>query len=136
MPLYDFRCPASHTFRRLVRLADFDDPQACPECGEVAQRIISAPAIRGDYQGYSCPITGNWIEGRRAHQENLKRHGCRVLEPGETSAAASYRASEETKLDNEIDETVDRFIEALPATKREQLAAELSNGADATVVRQ
>lgn len=39
--------------------------------------------IVSDYEGYSCPITGNWIEGKSSHRENLKKHGCRVFEPGE-----------------------------------------------------
>lgn len=39
--------------------------------------------IAKDYEGYDCPVTGKWIEGRYAHKENLKRQGCRVFEPGE-----------------------------------------------------
>jgi hypothetical protein len=39
--------------------------------------------VARDYEGYNCPVTGNWIEGRAAHRENLKRTGCRVFEPGE-----------------------------------------------------
>lgn len=36
-----------------------------------------------DIDGYTCPITGNWVGSRAAHKENLKRSGCRVFEPGE-----------------------------------------------------
>ena len=39
--------------------------------------------ISSDYEGYNCPITNKWVEGKSAHRENLKRHGCRVFEPGE-----------------------------------------------------
>lgn len=42
--------------------------------------------IAKDYEGYNCPVTGKWIEGRTAHKENLKRQGCRVFEPGELEA--------------------------------------------------
>lgn len=45
---------------------------------------LPAPQISPDYAAYDCPVTGRMIEGRRAHRENLKQHGCRVLEPGET----------------------------------------------------
>lgn len=47
--------------------------------------------INPDYQGYDCPITGRFIEGRAAHRENLKRHGCRNLEKGEHEWAAKRR---------------------------------------------
>lgn len=39
--------------------------------------------IAKDYEGYNCPVTGKWIEGRVAHRENLKRQGCRLFETGE-----------------------------------------------------
>lgn len=47
--------------------------------------MLAAPQISADYEMYQCPITDKPVEGRVAHRENLKQHGCRVLEPGETS---------------------------------------------------
>jgi hypothetical protein len=44
---------------------------------------LPTPRVSGDYTPYECPITGNMIEGRAAHAENLKRNDCRILEPGE-----------------------------------------------------
>lgn len=41
------------------------------------------PRVSGDFAAYDCPITGKSIEGRVAHEENLKRNDCRILEPGE-----------------------------------------------------
>ncbi|MEC9266718.1 MAG: hypothetical protein VX464_11715 [Pseudomonadota bacterium] len=52
---------------------------------------FSTPGIAGDYETYDCPITGQPIEGRAAHRENLKKHGCRLLEPGETREASRKR---------------------------------------------
>lgn len=48
MPLYDFICGGGHRFERMVRLSDFEAPQLC-ECGEGAQRQVSAPRILSDY---------------------------------------------------------------------------------------
>lgn len=39
--------------------------------------------ISSDYGVYDCPVTGEMIEGRYAHRENLKSKGCRLLEKGE-----------------------------------------------------
>ena len=50
--------------------------------------------VSPDYHGYACPITGRWIEGRAAHRENLKRHGCRLQEKGEKEAFLKERQKE------------------------------------------
>ena len=109
-------------------------PQAC-SCGAVAERQICAPAVRGDYAPYECPITGRMVEGRRAHVENLKRHGCRVLEPGESAEASRRRADSDRALEASIEATAEQFVTTLPSRKLEQLASELQSGATATVER-
>lgn len=114
---------------------EIDDPCACLQCGSLMNRQICAPAVRGDYAGYSCPITGKWIEGRRAHQENLKQHGCRVLEPGETEGTKRARAAADAALDKSVEQTVDKFVETLPTAKRERLFAEVEGGLDVAIER-
>ena len=37
---------------------------------------ICAPLDTPDTPGYRSPITGEWIEGRRARREDLKKHNC------------------------------------------------------------
>ena len=91
--------------------------------------------VRGDYAGYNCPVTGKWIEGKRAHEENLKRHGCRVLEPGETDEFKRRRAAEDTALEDSVSGTVEQFVETLPTSKKEQLAAEIQSGVDVAIER-
>lgn len=54
----------------------------------------SSAMIGTDYKGYTCPVTNKWIEGKAAHQENLKRHNCRVLEKGEKEQNAKTRERE------------------------------------------
>lgn len=137
MPLYVYRCPkCEHQFEELLKLVHSNFPVKCPECGKIAEKQLTAPAIHTDYAAYSCPITGKMIEGRRAHQENLKRHGCRVLEPGETQEASRRKASEEAAFDNNIEATVEQFVASLPTAKMEKLASEVQAGVTATVVRQ
>ena len=99
------------------------------------ERRLCATAVSVDYAGYACPITGTWVEGKRAHQENLKRHGCRVLETGETEEARSRRRQEETALDRGVDETVEQYWEALPTDKREALATAVTTGLDVSIER-
>jgi putative FmdB family regulatory protein len=135
MPLYDYRCQTCGTMQAVFKRIDERDlPEVCHCFGQM-KRVFSAPAVRGDYAGYECPITGAWIEGKRAHEENLKRHGCRVLEAGETSAVAKYRQQEDEAFERAIGETVDAEIARMPARKREALAAEMEAGVTADIVR-
>lgn len=50
MPTYEYRCPQGHTFDVFQRMSD--EPVAqCPECGEDAERLLSAGAgllFKGD----------------------------------------------------------------------------------------
>lgn len=135
MPIYEYKCTCGKRFTRYLPLSDYRKPQSC-SCGQVAEKCLSAPAVRADYPGYQCPVTGDWIEGRRAHEENLKKHNCRVLEPGETEAFKRRRVSEDTALEDKIADSAAEFVETLPTAKREQLGRELEHGADITVVRQ
>lgn len=136
MPTYSYRCDhCGSRFERLLPLARFDEPQACDACSATATKVLSAPYVRGDYEGYQCPVTDRWIEGRRAHEENLRRTGCRVYEPGETQAQIRRKAQEEANFDRAVEETVERVYEALPTEKKETLAREVVAGATATVER-
>lgn len=100
------------------------------------QRALTAARVVADYQGYECPVTGTWVEGRAAHRENLARHGCRVLEAGEKAEMTRRKAAEESALDASIERTVDRLISELPSHKRDRLAAEMEAGVSATVIRE
>ena len=136
MPLYSYKCPScGATFERMLPLQDYAVPQFCT-CLTVAVKQLSAPAVRGDYAGYNCPITGKWVEGRRAHEENLRRHGCRVLEPGETSAARRNHAQSEAEFDRSIEKTAEQLVAGLSSQKLEQLAGEMQSGVTAVVERQ
>ena len=99
------------------------------------RQLISAPHIVMDYPGYTCPVTGQWVEGRTAHRENLKRQGCRVLEPGETEQTRRRAAESESRLDRELDATVDQALASLPSREVEHLCNAVADGMTATVER-
>lgn len=128
MPLYDIRCEKSgSTFERQIKLVNFSDPIFCA-CGSVAKRLISTPRFTVDQTDYACPVTGKRIASKREHENNLKRQNCRVLEPGETSAAEQRRKADDEALDKKVEETVEREIESYSSAKKEQLHNELVNG--------
>lgn len=135
MPMYDFECEQGHRFERMVKLKDFEEVQQCA-CLTPAKRLISMPMFSVEQVGYSCPITEKWVSSGREHRENLRQHGCRVFEPGEKEAAATFRRKADEAFDKKVEDTVEREIEAMPSAKKEKLYAEMTRGgADVEIVR-
>jgi putative FmdB family regulatory protein len=65
MPTYEFRCPKGHDFEKFYRTISGAEAQAaCPECGELAERIMS-PA------GFAFKGSGFYLTdyGKNAHRE-------------------------------------------------------------------
>jgi putative FmdB family regulatory protein len=128
MPIYCFKCPQCLIRYELFRrMAEMDLPAPCGSCGSNGARQLSAVRIAPDFDRYQCPITGKSIEGRAAHRENLARHGCRILEPGETQDAINARKRSESEFDSSIDRTVDDFIGSLPESSRSELFKQASS---------
>lgn len=135
MPLYDIVCDNGHKSERMIPLARFSDPIEC-SCGSPARRVISRPMFSVDQTDYTCPITGDYIGSKHAHQNNLAKHGCRVYETGETEGQIARRAAEELEFDRKIEATVEREIESMSSDKREKLYSELTRqGVDAVYSR-
>jgi putative FmdB family regulatory protein len=45
MPTYEFRCPIGHEFEKFYRsIGKAEAEVACPECGQIAERMMSAGA--------------------------------------------------------------------------------------------
>jgi putative FmdB family regulatory protein len=45
MPLYDYACEDCGDFRALRPISERDRPLECPECGEPAARVLTAPQL-------------------------------------------------------------------------------------------
>lgn len=137
MPLYEHQCGYCGARRDvMIKLAELDlEKVPCMRCDNPMTRMLAAPAVRGDYAGYDCPITGKRIEGKRAHQENLAKHGCRVFEPGETQEMQRRRRADDERVEGAVDATVEQVIHEMPTRAREQLISEVSSGAEISVER-
>jgi putative FmdB family regulatory protein len=136
MPIYTRRCTeCQHTYTTFHTIITRNTPVPCPKCLGNTERIIEAPAVHGDYAGYTCPITNAWIEGRAAHEANLAKHGCRVYEAGETREAQRRKASEDEAFLESVAESAARSVMQMPDEKRVALAKELDAGADVQYTR-
>ncbi|MGD0103856.1 MAG: zinc ribbon domain-containing protein [Rhodopila sp.] len=50
MPTYDYECTDCGPFTEVRPLAEFDQPQPCPDCTQPAPRLLTAPALGGGAQ--------------------------------------------------------------------------------------
>lgn len=68
--------------------------------------------VQSDIAGYTCPVTDVWVDGKSAHRENLKRTGCRILEPGERENFIKEKPKEmERSAEKAADFLSDRIAE-------------------------
>jgi len=118
-----------HKFDIFRRISDRNKPANCEKCGSLAERVLDKARVVADYAPYQCPITGDTISGRKQHEENLKRHGCRVYEPGEFEDHKRYRAQQEAQAEDALAEAAVTAALSLPEEKQEILAGELLAGA-------
>lgn len=113
MPVYEYRCTGKcgKKFDRFLKLADYLEPQSC--CGLIAQKVVSKPAVFGDLPGYESPATGEWVEGRKARHEDLKRSGCVPFEPGMREHNARKRAEDQQKDERALESAIEKVASEL-----------------------
>jgi putative FmdB family regulatory protein len=76
MPTYDYECEDCGPFTEVRPMAEYDRPQPCPDCGQTAPRLLTAPSLGGGAQeGVATPA--------RAHSG-----GCACCMPRRLSAEA------------------------------------------------
>jgi putative FmdB family regulatory protein len=81
MPTYEFRCPQGHEFEKFYRSISGAEARAvCPECGQPAERMMSAAGFA--FKGSGFYLTDY---GKNAH---------RGTEPGSGAAAGEGTASD------------------------------------------
>jgi len=75
-----------------------------------------APEIWDDLPGYTSPVTGLWVEGRRQRREDLRRTNSRPYEgrEQEQKEAAKAAAEKERRLDQLAEKMAHRAWEQAP----------------------
>lgn len=90
MPTYEFRCPLGHEFERFYRTISMSEAQtACPECGQMAQRMMSAGAgLHFKGSGFYLTDYGKDAHKKKAPAET-KGEGAKSESAKSESASAS-----------------------------------------------
>jgi putative FmdB family regulatory protein len=50
MPTYDYECEDCGPFTEVRPMVEYDRPQPCPDCGQEAPRLLTAPSLGGGAQ--------------------------------------------------------------------------------------
>jgi len=45
MPIYEYECESCGVFTDFRKMSESQEPSICPDCGELAERIMSAPSL-------------------------------------------------------------------------------------------
>lgn len=82
-----------------------------------------APLVFGDTPAYQSPVTGLWVDGKRARREDLKRTSSRPWEglAQEKKEAARQQSYAAERLDASLTRTASETFYQLPPSKREIL---------------
>ena len=84
MPVYDYECISCGNVEEKVHsIAVLGIQQYCSVCNGRMNKLLSAPMVYVSKVEYRCPITNEPITTKQQHDNNLAKHGCRVLETGE-----------------------------------------------------
>jgi putative FmdB family regulatory protein len=92
MPTYEYRCPEGHEFEHFYRkISDAQSELACPECGKLAERIMSAGA------GLVFKGSGFYLTdyGKNAHRKSGGDSAAKASDGGEKSGGGGDSASGE-----------------------------------------
>lgn len=81
MPIYTYQCSECSNVKEAYR--HISERHNSPHCCNIKTTICIMPAmVQPDLPGYESPITGVWVEGRKARREDLKKHRCIPYEEG------------------------------------------------------
>ena len=135
MPIHDFKCSKCGKEKINLFFQITSLPLSCDCGGHLEVYHTKPPMVSGDLGEYTCPVTGSLISGRKAHEENLKKQGCRVLESGEREAMERRKRREEEKFESDLEITIGRELSTYSPQKLEKLGNELDAGATLTPTR-
>ena len=92
MPLYEFRCPHGHDFEKFYRsIGAARTEEQCPECGAMAERVMSAAGLV--FRGSGFYITDYGKDGKKAERDAAKAAESKPAKPAAESKTSDATAA-------------------------------------------
>lgn len=113
MPTYVYECQQHGRFERALRMKDHTSTAACPHCAATSPQVITRPMVIFDvapWAAFESPTTGKLITSRRESHEDLRRSGCRLLEPGESDQYRKDEARRQKENEKASEALVDHIV--------------------------
>ena len=90
MPLYEFRCPEGHDFEKFYRsISSAPSEEKCPECGQMAERRISAAGLV--FKGSGFYITDYGKDGKKQQTPAAESTTAKPAESTSTPASTESK---------------------------------------------
>jgi len=97
MPTYEFRCPLGHEFERFYRSMSMSEAQtACPECGQMAERMMSVGAGL-HFKGSGFYLTDYGKDAHKKKAPEAKSDGAKAEGAKSESSSSSSDSSSASK---------------------------------------
>src|SRR4051812_43837905 len=101
MPTYEFRCPDGHDFEKFYRtISGAESQAACPECGKLAERVMSATGFA--FKGSGFYLTDY---GKNAHRGEGDAKATAKASAAESSGSTSSSSGESGSGDSKSSES-------------------------------
>lgn len=113
MPIYATQCKACAIEGTVFRkIDDRDNLPPCP-CGGELFRLITKSFVRGGFEPYISPATGQVIDSWTKRREEMSKNGYITWEPGLDRDIAQKRVEQQEKALKPIHDTVDQIVTSL-----------------------
>src|SRR5690242_3251101 len=100
MPTYEYRCPEGHDFERFFRTISAAQPTvACPECGKMAERRMSAGAGLL-FKGSGFYLTDYGKNAHRSSGSTPQKSDSGSTSSGDSSSTASTSSTPAASSDS------------------------------------
>ena len=104
MPLYEYKCrTCAYQFERIERASSPQDG-VCPDCGGVASRLLSSPAIQ--FKGSGWYITdyanGNGVKATESEKESATSESSKTGTENDTQTTAKPAKEEAAKASPKV----------------------------------
>jgi putative FmdB family regulatory protein len=122
MPTYEFRCPQGHEFEKFYRsISGAEAQSACPQCGEIAERMMSAAGFA--FKGSGFYLTDY---GKNAHRERGAADPKNAVSPAEgakSDAPKSEGTGGDAAKSSDSSSTAGEAKKATPAAESKPASA-------------